>query len=434
MGQPCNSRVAIVGAGPAGAALACFLRLRGIRVYLFADNPANKLVVGESLVSAAVPILRRLGIEDDVAAISHIKLGAGLRHSDGTRVDFRFPHYSERRPGYAYNIPRPDFDRLLLNRAQALGAQVIYQKAQVEPAASDRRDIQLTETSLAAMGLTRNQQPDWLVDASGRARIFSRCLQLPVRKGQRRDIAHFAHFTNFDADSAFDGQVLLTAADHGWFWQIPQRHGLSVGVVMDKHALQRFGENPQQQLNNAIDWHPLLSRAGQHRQATSEVVSYARYQLMSQRAYGKGWALVGDAYGFVDPMLSPGVFMAMQSAQLLDQTLFANPGQEARQLAAYANELYGWHDAWQNLIEYFYNGQLLTLASVKQSIASDNTVWHPRNIMEKIVSNALAGMTTGYKTRSKLSGSILRHSCDFISRDPELQASRAITCVVAGNS
>ncbi|BFM06646.1 NAD(P)/FAD-dependent oxidoreductase [Halioxenophilus aromaticivorans] len=418
--------VAIVGAGPAGATLACLLRQRGLAVYLFNDPVRRPLLVGESLVSAATPILRKIGVESSVAAISHIKLGAGFRHADGTRVDFRFPHYSEHRPGYAYNIPRPQFDDILLQRARALGAHVIQHRAGVGRSASHQREIQLTAESLRHAGLAEHEHPDWLIDASGRARVFSRCLQLPADKGLRNDVAHFAHFRQFDSESAFAGQVLLTAAEHGWFWQIPLPQGLSVGAVMNKQAWSRYGRAPQEQLDNALNAHPLLARAGAQREAISDVASYARYQLISRQAFGRGWVLLGDAFGFVDPMLSPGVYMALESANQLDKVVFSRQTIKPQQLQRYCENLRQWHRAWQSLIEYFYNGKLLTMAAVRQDMLAQSRWWQPGRLMESLVSRALAGMTTGYKVQSKTCNKLFTYSCDHICKNLTEVAHRQI--------
>ena len=124
--------VAIIGAGPAGCALACFLKDRGIDCLLYDNDKSPELMVGESLVPAVIPILRRLGIEDRVAAISHIKRGAALRHHNGNRVDFRFSRFGTKFPDYSYNIPRPQFDQLLKQRARELGVKIVNHRARLE--------------------------------------------------------------------------------------------------------------------------------------------------------------------------------------------------------------------------------------------------------------------------------------------------------------
>ena len=420
-----RATIAIVGAGPAGSALACFLQARGYRCIVFSNLREVDLLVGESLVSAAIPHLRRLGIEEEVAAISELKLGAGFRHGDGTRVDFRFPRFSRRRPGHAYNIPRPGFDNLLRDHARRQGVEFVDQRAVLEMGTDGSREVQLSDESLRLAGLTRASQPDWIVDASGRARTLSRLLNIPARKGGRNDLACFAHFDNFAVDTAFRGQVVLSALDNGWSWQIPLKDRLSVGVVLDSTIARGLGSSPRERLEAVIEANPQLRAEGAGRRYLTEVASYANYQQIGERGFGKGWVAVGDAYGFVDPMLSPGVFMALESAATLDRLVFSRATIRHSHLRAYADTILHWHRAWTDLIDYFYNGKLLGLAQQRAELMAGQPSLAAK-LAETAVSRALAGMTTGYRTRSVFSQGILRHSCKHMLRDEEVIASRRI--------
>jgi 2-polyprenyl-6-methoxyphenol hydroxylase-like FAD-dependent oxidoreductase len=150
--------VGIIGAGPAGCALACFLVKRGVICYVFDDNKKPELLVGESLIPAAIPILQKLGIEEEVARISTRKEGAALRHySAQPRVDFEFKKLGNSVPNYAYNVPRPQFDALIRARAESLGVQFIDHQATVLATPNSKREISLSHESLAAAGLDSDQ-------------------------------------------------------------------------------------------------------------------------------------------------------------------------------------------------------------------------------------------------------------------------------------
>src|SRR5881409_3805981 len=114
-------RVAIVGAGPAGSALAILLARQGARVTLFDDGRRPELLVGESLVPAVVPILQRLGLEEETAAFSRVKPGVSFIWSPTDRFSFTFARFAPSVFPYAYNIPRPRFDEALRDRALAAG-------------------------------------------------------------------------------------------------------------------------------------------------------------------------------------------------------------------------------------------------------------------------------------------------------------------------
>lgn len=416
-------RVAIIGAGPAGCALACMLTERGIHTTVYDSDKTPDLLVGESLVPAVIPILRRLGIEERVAEISHIKRGAALRHGNGNRVDFEFQNFGKDYPNYSYNIPRPGFDRLMRTRAEELGVQFVSHKASVEKIIDDpNRELSLSEDSLIAGGYTPDSPPDLLVDATGRARLFSRKLGITAQRGPRNDVAHFAHFKNFSADSVLPGQVVLSVLRCGWSWQIPLTETVtSVGVVLDKHAARDYGDTAAERLDAVIEDNPLLKVAGAHRTRVSDVMTYSNYQLISDQAFGKDWILLGDALGFVDPMLSPGVFMALESAAVMDELVFAKTEHNIAQGAqAYYDHMLDWHAAWGKLIAYFYDGRLLSMGAVRDHIRQHAGPFSLSRYAEPFVSRALSQLVSGVKTRGPLPQAILHHSCRHLIKDPQI--------------
>lgn len=421
------NRVAIIGAGPSGCALACFLAERNIECVVFDDEKKPDLIVGESLVPAVIPILRRLGIEERVAEISHIKRGAALRlgrqHSGNDfRVDFAFGEIGKENPGYAYNIPRPQFDALVRERAEELGITFISKRAKIEKTDDNERDIQLTAESLADADLTRNTQPDILIDATGRSRLFSRTLKIAAKRGPRNDIAQFAHFNNFESNSHLEGQIVISALECGWSWQIPLPGKTSVGVVMNKDTANSYGSTAEERLESAIEHNPALKLAGAKRECCSAVMTYSNYQLMSERAHGKGWALVGDALGFVDPMLSPGVFMALKSATLLDELIFSEQQiDQELQFKEYYSRFQDIHAYWSRLIEYFYNGRILKMSEMRELIRSHKKDMNINNISEPMISKSLSRLVSGVAIDTEEDYEVLHKTSGFLtSKDEQL--------------
>lgn len=418
-------RIAIIGAGPAGCALACMLIERGIECLVFDDDKKPSLLVGESLVPAAMPIIQRLGIEQELAQFSQRKEGAALRNND-VRVNFSFRKTGKNVPAYAYNIPRPQFDALIRRRAESLGVKFISQRAKLVATVDDNdRDIQLDEQSLAAAGLNRNKQPDLLIDATGRTRLFSKILNIAAVRGPRNDVAHFAHFKNFNSDSELDGQIVISVLKCGWSWQIPLPGRTSVGVVMNSNAAKQYGNSAEQRLENIIRDNPVLNKQGIER--ISDVQTYANYQLISKQAHGKGWVLLGDALGFVDPMLSPGVFMALESANLLDQQLFGQQAQNRQQaLDDYYAEIQHWHRSWSQLIEYFYDGRLLTLGERRPTFTENSARYSFARLIDMLISKMLSQLISGAGTRSKFYQRALFYTCQLISKKQQNQTAYSI--------
>src|SRR5215475_6058421 len=161
-------RVAIVGAGPSGAALAILLTRQGAKVTLFDDGRRPELLVGESLVPAVVPILQKLGLEEETASFSRVKPGVSFIWSPNDRFSFSFARFAPGVFPYAYNVPRPQFDEAMLARAIASGARRVVTHARLERAGDDGRRMALAPETLAAAPVLGGRQPDLIVDATGR--------------------------------------------------------------------------------------------------------------------------------------------------------------------------------------------------------------------------------------------------------------------------
>ncbi|BDS07788.1 hypothetical protein NT6N_28280 [Oceaniferula spumae] len=418
--------VAILGAGPTGCTLACLLAKRGIRCVVFDDDKRPNLLVGESLVPAVVPILRKLGIEDRVREFSVEKPGASFFHASGTKVHLTFTKRGKHEPGYSYNVPRPQFDNLLRERATELGVSFANERAKIQACDSPERDVELTDESLTAAGLC--DHPTWLIDATGRTRLIARTLGLKADRGDRKDVAYFAHFENFAHDEVEPGQIIISILKHGWAWRIPLQDKLSVGIVLNKEAAKALGDTPEQRLEVAIRQDPLMKEHSAGARRVTEVMTYTNYQLISQQGHGKGWILLGDAFGFVDPMLSPGLFMALEAANLLDKHFFSQgikSNDATERIDRYRDDLRAWHSSWQKLIDYFYNGKILRMYEAGAGMSHGKPWYSPGKIMERHVRRVIASMASGNGTRSNYNHKLLEmcdkhmiwdvHDADFYS-------------------
>jgi flavin-dependent dehydrogenase len=320
-------------------------------VTLFDDGRRPELIVGESLIPAVIPMLRRLGLEERARAVCQFKPGVTFTLDAKEKVEFCFESLAgTSMPTYAYNAPRPEFDQLFDQRADELGVKRVRARAKIERMGTE--GVRLTNESLEQAPWLGGRQPDLLVDATGRSRLFARTLEIPSSVGPRKDVAYFAHYEGFE-ENLPAGQVIIGRLADGWSWRIPLPGRLSVGVVMNKDAAARLGETPEARLEAAISQDPVLAAAGPNRRRKSGVFTYTNYQLVSDRGHGPGWAMVGDAFGFVDPMLSPGVFLALHSAELLSNHL--------DNLEAYSREMRKLIQAWMGLIRYFYDGRIFAM-------------------------------------------------------------------------
>jgi flavin-dependent dehydrogenase len=410
MRSPAGLRVAIVGAGPAGAALATLLVQDGHDVVLFDDERRPEIVVGESLIPAGIPPLRRLGVEDAVAAIGMHKPGATLTWSPTHRFSFRFARYRTWMVPYAYNVPRREFDAVLLARAEAVGARRVTMRAGLARGGANA-ELVLAPEAIAATGWPA---PDLVVDATGRARASARLLEIPATTGPRNDVAHFAHYEGYAWD-AEPGQVLIDRLDGGWSWRIPLHARLSLGVVLNRATAARLGATPEERLAAAIASHPVLAATVGDARRLTDVATYSNYQLISTRGIGPGWAAIGDAFGFVDPMLSPGVMVALRSAEMLAACLApfggSREGTDPVKLAIacepYARELTALLAAWMELISYLYDGRMLALFRAGSDMMAARGGRFAQAVQDHIEAN-IAGLASGTSITSRYSLGLLR--------------------------
>ncbi len=391
--------VAVLGAGPVGSSLAAYLARRGVDVTLFDGGTRPPLVVGESLVPAIVPFLQALGVEEEVASYATYKPGASFVFDLEDSLSFRFDEVPDAAVAYAYNVPRDRFDRTLREAAVAAGARFVAANARVERAAGER--VRLAPASLEAAGLRR--APDFIVDAAGRGRLLARALDLPRREGDRRDTALHAHLEGVPL--LREGNVHTDRLRHGWCWRIPLPGRVSVGLVVDPAVLAEYGHGAEEQFDACLRHDPVLRSWGCTAKRLTPVMKYTNYQARCERGVGPGWALAGDAFGFVDPVFSSGLLLGMDGAWALAQALF--DGSE-RALRRYERRVLHHLSTWQRLVGYFYDGRLFTLFKVGEVQAQR----FPGRLLDAHFRRHLPRIFTGEATRSRYSVGLL----DFMVR------------------
>lgn len=346
--------VAILGGGPAASTLATLLAREGIQVALL-HRPRNApLLVGESLVPAIIPLLRRLGVEEEVRAYAKYKPGAIFNMNQFGDYPFTFKDFCGPLPDYAYNVPRLKFEATLLAAAQRAGAKVFETEAKVERVESTDK-VRLTRETLAVTNSFFAGQPDLIVDATGRARVLPKLLNIPSREGGRKDTALFAHLDRTELYK--DGYVHSSRLDHGWSWRIPLPDRVSLGIVIGSEHPPKFGATAEERYDNLLKHDSVLRVATAGAKRLTPVLEYTNYQLVSERLVGDGWVLVGDTAGFIDPVFSSGLLIGITSATaLFDAICDGNAPAFQAYEAGVIHHLKTWHE----IVNYFYDGRMFT--------------------------------------------------------------------------
>jgi flavin-dependent dehydrogenase len=330
--------VLVVGGGPAGSTIAAHLAERGWKVVVLDKVHHPRFHIGESLLPHNLPILRRLGVLEQVEAIGIRKPGADFNsHLEVSgHHQFHFSFALDKAHPYAYEVRRSEFDNLLLRNSAAKGAQVLegVQVTHVEfPQAGDP-----VAHSVDEQGQKRTWNCRFFVDATGRDTLLSKQFNLKQKNQHHASAAIFGHFDNVERrEGEYAGNISVYWFPHGWFWMIPLRDGsMSVGAVCRPEYLkQRRNSPPEFLLQTIALGHPEM----QHRLRNATLIdnmarATGNYSYQSTRMRGDRYIMVGDAYAFVDPIFSSGVLLGMNSgvlgAEAVDAWLRKDPTAEAK--------------------------------------------------------------------------------------------------------
>jgi flavin-dependent dehydrogenase len=336
MDQPCGDidcDVLVVGGGPAGSTTATLLARQGLRVLQLEKDRHPRFHIGESLLPANLPIFDALGVMDKVRALGVVKHGADFEARDGGYQTFHFRRALGATPPHAFQVKREEFDHMLFEHARENGvdAREGVKVEQVDAGGIGRVVAQAKRADGAAFQVRAR----YLVDASGRDTLLGNALKLKRRNDEHQSAAIFAHFEGVEARPGEDaGNISIYNFDHGWCWFIPLKDGvMSIGCVCRPEYLkQRRGRN-EEFLLQTLQRMPDAWRRMQEARRVSEVRVTGNYSYACERMGGPGWIMVGDAWAFVDPVFSSGVYLGMHSGRQAAQMIGAILAEPAREAA-----------------------------------------------------------------------------------------------------
>jgi flavin-dependent dehydrogenase len=395
--RPATCDVLVIGGGPAGATVATFLRREGWHVVLLEKDAHPRFHIGESLLPRNLPIFDELGVADHVRAIGVVKRGADFTLPGATtHVVADFSQALAPSPPTAYQVKRAEFDALLLRHAAQAGV-LVHERTRATAVHFDG-DHAATVASRNDQGETQTWQPRFLVDASGRDTFLGTRLHLKVKNPAHASAAIFAHFDHVPrraGDKA--GNISMYFFDEGWYWCIPLRDGrMSIGAVCRPTYLQsRTVPLPQFLLETLARCPELAPRLREATLAT-EVWTASNFSYTSTRMFGTNYLLIGDAYAFIDPVFSTGVFLAMAGARSGAQSITAclkEPRRRARLMAAHARRVRRWLRVYSWFIYRF------TSPGMKRLLATQG---NPFRLKSAVISLLSGDMTPSFARAMRL--------------------------------
>lgn len=322
-GRGTRADVVIIGGGPAGSTAASLLAGRGYRVALLEKAHHPRFHIGESLLPANRPLFEQLGIAERVRAIGMLKWGAEFVSPwHGRSETFEFAAARNPDLPYSYQVRRSQFDEILIRRAAECGA-IVVEGCRAREIELERPDGRVRIVAEHEDGARSAWEARFLIDASGRDTLLANHLGIKQRNPRHNSAAIYAHFGGAERRAGKRaGDISIYWFEHGWFWLIPLADGAtSVGAVVWPYYLkQRRGSLQEFLLSTIARCAPLAERL-KNATLLSEVEATGNYSYSASRSHGRNYLLVGDAFAFIDPVFSTGVWLAMHGGLAACETI-----------------------------------------------------------------------------------------------------------------
>ena len=335
--------VVVIGGGPGGSTVAALLAARGRSVTLIEKDRHPRFHIGESLLPFNVPLFDKLGVREAVEAIGMPKFGIEFVSPDHDKPSLlEFGDGWHKEMNFSFQVRRSEFDKILFDNARAKGAETC-------------EDCRVTEvvfppegggivTAETATGEKREFRARFVIDASGRDTFLASKMKVKRRNRRHESASVFGHFTGAERLAGrSEGHISIFWFAKGWFWFIPLSDGTtSVGAVTKPDSFKNREGDMTALFQDLIAMCPALAHRLRNATLTGPATGTGNYSYNAETFAGPGYLMVGDACGFIDPVFSTGVYLAMNSGFLAADTVetcLDQPQNAAAALRSYQEEV-----------------------------------------------------------------------------------------------
>ena len=354
--------VIIIGGGPAGSMLGCYLSMAGISHTIFESALHPRPHVGESMVTATTRVFQEIGFLETMEREGFIRKYGASWHPPTSTGEFAIEFGEFPQEGitqdYTYHVDRSKFDLLLLKHAESLGSK-IYQGVHVKKVLFEDGRANGVRINLDDKEIDLSCK--LVVDASGRHTLLGRQLSLKKNDPIFNQYAVHAWFKNVDKGAGPTADfihVYFLPVERGWVWQIPITDEItSVGVVAEKEVFKQSKMDIESYFQTHTSFSPDLAHGMRQARRINDFKTEGDYSYSMEKLVGDGFLLIGDAARFVDPIFSSGVSVAAHSAKFaaerIQYALKIGDFSEAI-LKPYEDKLRRGVDIWYEFIRLYY--------------------------------------------------------------------------------
>jgi len=365
-----HREVVVIGAGPAGAVAAALLKRQGHDVLMLERQQFPRFSIGESLLAHCLEFVEEAGMMPAVQAAGfQVKNGAAFARGDEyTYFDFREKFTAG--PGATFQVQRATFDKVLADDAARQGVEVRY--LQEVTAADFNGDSPVLDVR-DADGVTRQIKSRFVLDASGYGRVLARLLDLERPSSMPPRKAIFTHIEDRIDDAGFDREKILISVHPEqpgiWYWLIPFSNGrCSFGVVGGQDLFGGPEEDLMTTLRAMAEAAPNLRRVLANAVWDTPANTIGGYSASVTRLHGPGYALLGNAAEFLDPVFSSGVTIALRSSKLATDALHRQlNGEIVDWQADFADPLMVGVETFRAYVQGWYSGEFQDVVFYKNA-------------------------------------------------------------------
>ena len=348
----------VIGGGPGGSTASTFLARAGKKVLVLEKERFPRFHIGESLLPYSQRIFREMGVLPELEAAGFPKkFGAQFHLGTGAKsLNLKFSNGCFTKEPMTFQVERAKFDDILLKHARKSGAQV-REGWTVTKFSSDSGGV--TVAAKDESGATETFRGAFLIDASGRGNFTGNLEGLRVIHPKLKKLALFGHFENVALDAGEKGgDTVIFRLANKWFWIIPiSATKTSVGCVMDQAEFSRTKQSPEEIFNGIVQSSAPLRDRMKNARLAGQFYTTGDFSYENRRLVGQRLLRVGDAAGFLDPIFSTGVYLAMYSAKLasrvvLESLAAGNDG--ARRMRCYEKKVSRAMNFYWEMVEGFY--------------------------------------------------------------------------------